>query len=99
MTGKQILTTILFVLSISAFGQKNFELVSPKGQVKISIALSDSVYYSVHMDGISVLQKSSLALITDKFKAGIKPGTPKAIRRSVKETIINPVPFKRKNIP
>lgn len=99
MTFKQILTSILLFASIASFGQKNVDVSSPSGAVKIVIAIEDSIYYSVLVNNAFVLERSSAALLTDKFNAGVKPGTPKLSRRSVKETIINPVPFKRKNIP
>lgn len=99
MTGKQILVLNLFFISVSASGQKNFEVSSPSGDVSVNVAIEDSIYYTVHAGGVVVLERSSLALITDQFSAGIKSGTPKQIRRKAKEIIVNPVPFKRKNIP
>jgi alpha-glucosidase len=99
MTFKQILTLNLFLLSCVAFGQRQLEVFSPDANVKVSVTIGDSVYYSVHFGSTNVLTRSSLALITDKFSAGVKANIPKASRRSVKETIVNPIPFKRKIIP
>lgn len=99
MTFKQILTIILFVLSLQAFSQKNFEVSSPSGNVKVTVGIGDSVYYSIRFANEPVMERSAVALITDKFSAGVKPGSPKASRRVVKEIIVNPVPYKRKNIP
>lgn len=72
---------------------------SPSGNVNLTIEVSDSVYYSILFHGVSVMSRSSLAMITDRGAMGIRPELRKVSRREVRSTIINPVPFKRKEIP
>ncbi len=99
MPGKQILTLILLSLSIPGIGQTTTELRSPDGNTVVNIFVEDSVYYSVRFHGAEILNRSSLALLTDKFSAGVKSGKPKLTRRTINEVIVNPVPYKRKQIP
>ncbi|HEY0744139.1 MAG TPA: glycoside hydrolase family 97 protein [Chryseosolibacter sp.] len=99
MAGKQILTWALVLLSYTAFCQSAIEVASPSGKVKVTVMVADSLYYSVAFENGEIIQKSSIAMLTDKFNAGIKAPTPKISRRSMKENIVNLVPFKRKNIP
>ena len=99
MIPKQILAIFLIHFSVVGFGQKTMSLFSPSKNIKIAIKLSDSLYYSVNVDDSQIITDATLALMTSFVQAGIRPALLKSSLRSVKETIINPVPFKRKNIP
>lgn len=99
MTAKQILTTFLFLSCFSCLAQKSFQLLSPSGEIRVSVRLADSIYYSVQVGTTRVLDQSTAALVTTTKALGYSPVLQKSITRSVRETIVNPVPFKRKNIP
>jgi alpha-glucosidase len=99
MVGKQIATATFILASFYGFAQNAVAVSSPSENVKVSISVQDSIYYSIEFNKVRVLERATVALLTDKFNAGIKSGTPKVSRRSVKDVIVNLVPFKRKNIP
>ena len=99
MNVRQGLTIVLFLLTSFSFGQSSFQLTSPSGEIKIEVKFSDSIYYSVHVNNDLILDRSTAALITPSKTLGAKPPLSKSSTKSVRETIVNPVPFKRKNIP
>ncbi|MGC3943908.1 MAG: glycoside hydrolase family 97 protein [Chryseolinea sp.] len=82
-----------------ADGQKRYSLLSPSTRARVTIELSDSIYYSVSFGDTQVLSRSTAALITDRGSFGVKPHVLSANNREIRTTITNPVPFKRKEIP
>lgn len=72
---------------------------SPSGKVSLQIEIRDSLYYNVSFNGVAIMSGSTLAMITDHGKMGIRPQLQKVRRREMHSTILNPVPFKRKEIP
>lgn len=99
MKCSQIVLIFLLVISSSAFAQKEISLLSPSGKIKVTIRVADSIYYSVDVNGRQTMNPSTLALIAKDGSLGIRSHLSKQKRRSVNETIINPVPHKRKIIP
>ena len=99
MNGRTILSLLLVMFSFSAFCQKAFTLKSPAGNISVSIRNADSIYYSIAVNGNPVIASSAIALLTDHGALGISPGTASQNKKSIKETIVNPVPFKRRLIP
>ncbi len=98
MSRHQILTFFLFAIATKIFAQ-TADLTSPSGNISVKVQVSDSLYYTIHVHGSSVIEKGTMAMLTSHVQAGIKPGQPKVVKRSVNEMIVNPVPYKRKNIP
>lgn len=99
MDGRTILSLLLTMLSLSAFCQKAFTLTSPAGNISVSIRNADSIYYSVAVNGNPVIASSAIALLTDHGALGISPRNASQNKKSIEETIVNPVPFKRRLIP
>lgn len=99
MNGSQIISILLLTISCSAFSQKKIILSSPSEKITVSIRVEDSIYYSVEVNNRLILYPSSIALLTSQKPLGLKSGVSKQSIRAVKENIINPIPFKRKNIP
>ena len=91
---------LLFIaLSATAVAQKNYTLTSPAGAITLTVRVADSVYYSVAVKGTPVVIPSSIALITSQKSLGVNSHVTKQTTRQARETIVNAVPFKRKNIP
>lgn len=99
MVFKQILIFILCSLSIKSIAQKNFHLDSPLGEMRLTVKVSDSIYYSIHRAQQTVITESNIALLTSVGDFGVQPKVKNQKRRTVREEIINPVPFKRKVVP
>jgi alpha-glucosidase len=89
---------ILFFFNLNA--QRSYSVISPSGEISVSVTVGDSVYYSVNLIKEPLVTPSSIAMLSTGTKTfGIRSTVSKSTQRSVNETIINPVPFKRKNIP
>src|SRR5688572_8160604 len=99
MKCSQIVLIFFVVISSSAFAQKEISLLSPSGKIKVAIRVTDSIYYSVDVNGHQTMSPSTLALITKEGSLGIRSHLSTQRSRSVDEKIINPVPHKRKIIP
>lgn len=94
-------TVLLFFLIIcfNSFSQKTLTLSSPSEKIKISVRIEDSVYYSLEVNKHVIIIPSAIALLTQQNKLGINAHVTAVRTRYVNEMIVNPVPFKRKNIP
>jgi alpha-glucosidase len=99
MRGFQLSVCILCVCSINGFSQRTFTIASPSAQVKVTVNVSDSIRYSVHAFGETVIVPSPILLDTDAGIFGLNSKLSGNSTRRVNETIVNPVPYKRKNIP
>lgn len=99
MLVKQILTIAICACSASAFSQGPITLDSPSGAIRVEIQTGDSVRYSVHVDGMLVMRPSPVGLMGPGLQAGIGSRLLRTETRSVHDTIVNPVPYKRRNIP
>lgn len=95
----QIFSIVLLLISSTTFSQKKIILTSPSEKIRISIRVEDSIYYAVDVNNRPLMDFSSIALLTGEKSLGLKARLSKQTRRTVTENIINPVPFKRKNIP
>lgn len=77
-------------LSSRLFAQnKNVELVSPDGELKVSVILGDKIYYSITGNGQGLLTKNHLALTLREGTLGEKPKLI-AIKRTKAEENIQP---------
>lgn len=96
---RQVLVWCLVTVSVESHGQKILTLDSPSGKIQVSLKIADSLYYRIEADGTQIISESAIALLTDGGAFGIRPRIRRTTRRAVSDTIINPVPFKRKKIP
>ena len=99
MTFRQIFVCFVIMLPIDSQAQKTFLVESPSKQIGVTIKVSDSVHYSVKINNREIMPESSIALLTAASGLGVHSTIVRVKRRSVNDTILNPVPFKRKQIP
>jgi len=83
----------------AVLAQKNFTLTSPAGNIAVNVRVADSIYYSVALKDAAVISPSAIALITSRKALGVGSHVTKQTARLVDETIVNAVPYKRRNIP
>lgn len=91
------LVTCLFLLLgiFTAYSQqKKFELLSPNGEIKVSVALEDKIYYSINIQNEEIAAKNHLALILKNETLGLNPKITGSKTGKVKEEIKPVVPLK-----
>lgn len=91
------LVTCLFLLlgiSTAYSQQKKFELLSPNGEIKVSVALEDKIYYSINIQNEEIAAKNHLALILKNETLGLNPKVTGSKTGKVKEEIKPVVPLK-----
>jgi alpha-glucosidase len=91
----KVLICLFFVLGFShGYSQKKFELLSPNGAIKASIALEDKIYYSVNFNNEELASNNHLALILKNETLGLNPKVTGSKTGKVKEEIKPIVPLK-----
>lgn len=90
---------ILFALLSSLAEAQVFTVSSPSGKVKAVIESRDSIYYSVVLNEKTLIERSAIALLTNRGKLGISSRLEKSSPSEVRQVIENAIPFKRKLIP
>lgn len=99
MVYRHIIFCFVIALSSECHGQANYLLTSQSGDIHLEVKVADSVYLAIRSGNIEIQSQSAIALLTRSSKLGIQCKVRNIKRRSVRETIVNPVPFKRKEIP
>lgn len=94
---RRITCFILFLSAVvdKASAQKQIDLTSPNGQLKVSVILSDKIYYSIAAGGNDLLIKNHLGLfLSGDDKLGINPKLV-SLKKTQTQEIIKPyVPVK-----
>lgn len=92
----KLVTCLFLLLGIStAFSQqKKFELLSPNGEIKVSVALEDKIYYSINIENEEIAAKNHLALTLKNETLGLNPKITGSKTGKVKEEIKPVVPLK-----
>lgn len=87
---------ILFLgLSTQLFAQsKSIDLMSPNGEIKVSINLSDKIYYSITDNNQELLTKNHLAMMLKDEALGLNPKLISAKKTKGEETIKPYIPIK-----
>ena len=83
---------------LTAFGQKAYQLASPNGDIKVSVTVSDKIYYNVAYGQETLLENGVMQLQVGKQILGEKPRVTKSTTRSVDENFQPVIPFKFSNI-
>ena len=83
---------------LTAFGQKAYQLASPNGDIKVSVTVSDKIYYNVAYGQETLLENGVMQLQVGKQILGEKPRVTKSTTRSVNENFQPVIPFKFSNI-
>jgi alpha-glucosidase len=98
MPARQIILCFLLVLAGPIFAQKVFNLSSPSGNVSVSVQAGDTLTYAISLAGKKLITESPIAMLTSAGNFGISSHITGSSTRQVRETIVNPVPYKRKNV-
>ncbi len=85
---------LLLVASGRLAAQKPIDLTSPNGQLKVSVTLSDKIYYSVAANGKELLVKNHLGLSLADGKLGVNPKLASSKKTKGEEVIKPYVPVK-----
>ena len=96
---KKILSIcIMLCLCLSIYAQKSYQLLSPNREIKMSITVSDKIYYDIAYGQETLLENGTMQLQLGKQALGENPKVSKASTQSVDETIHPVIPFKFSNI-
>src|SRR4051812_31361396 len=91
---KTKLLEYFLLASFSVLAQKAIELKSPNGTIKVSVNLSDQIYYSVSYNGDELLNKNHLSLSLRNEVLGSGPKLISA-KNTAMVTVIKPyIPLK-----
>lgn len=95
---KNALQTLLFFLLLSglsgAYAQKKIELLSPNSEVKVSITISDKIYYDISYNNEVLLKDSYLQLNLAGEVLGQNPKLSSQKKNKVTEELTPIVPLK-----
>lgn len=91
---RYILLVACLCLASLLHAQNKLELVSPNGELKVSLNLSDKIYYSIDYNGEVLLKDNSLQLTLRNQVLGQNPKLRRQKRASVNECLIPVVPLK-----
>ena len=98
MNFKPIIFIIALLTGNSAFS-KDYQLLSPDQKIKITVAITDKITWSVNKDAELLLQPSSIALLLNhKVQPGINPVLVKQQLKLYNDIIIATIPVKSKEI-
>lgn len=85
---------LLLVVSNQLIAQKPIDLQSPNGQLKVSVTLSDKIYYSIASGGKYLLTRNHLGLSLNNGELGINPKLTSSKKTKVEEVIKPYLPVK-----
>ena len=91
---------LLLFLSI-AFGisaQKKAELQSPNGEIKVSLSISDKIYYTISYNNDVLLEKNHLSLNLGNETLGLNPKLSGQKANKVNEVLTPVVPLKYSSV-
>ena len=91
---RYILLVVCLCLVSLLHAQNRLELVSPNGELKVSLNLSDKIYYSIDYNGDVLLKDNSLLLVLKNQVLGQNPKLRRQKRTSVDEQLTPIVPLK-----
>ena len=84
----------VFVLASLLRAQNKLELISPNGELKVFLNLSDKIYYSIDYNGDVLLKDNTLQLTLRNQVLGRNPKLRRQKRTSVDEQLTPIVPLK-----
>ena len=96
---KKIITICMMLcFCLAIYAQKSHQLLSPNGEIKVSVSVSDKIYYAIAYGQETLLEKGTMQLQLGKQVLGEKPKLTGSSTRSVNENIHPVIPFKFSNI-
>ncbi|MEY8707337.1 glycoside hydrolase family 97 protein [Bacteroides faecichinchillae] len=93
-----LLSLFACYLAVNVQAQKSVELLSPNGDLKVSIRLADKIYYDLSCNNDILLKDNSLQLQLKNQTLGEQPKLSGQKRTSVKETLTPVVPLKYSSV-
>lgn len=91
---KYLFLVFLLLVSLGTKAQKQLELSSPNGEIKISVNLSDKIYYDVYYGNDLILKNNHLQLNLKDASLGQNPVLSKQKRNKVSEELKPVIPLK-----
>ena len=91
---RYFLLAVCLCLASLLRAQNKLELISPNGELKVSLNLSDKIYYSIDYNGDVLLKDNSLQLTLRNQVLGQNPKLRRQKRTSVDEQLTPIVPLK-----
>ncbi|MBQ8051744.1 MAG: glycoside hydrolase family 97 protein [Bacteroidaceae bacterium] len=91
------LAMLLFTLTV-AYAQKRVSAISPDGQVKVTVTLSDRIYYDVESHGEKLFQQCHIGMVLSDRTLGEKPVLKGKRVQTVSETITPIHPLKSSQV-
>ena len=98
MMKKLISFWIVLCICISLSAQKSYQLVSPNGEIKVSVSVSDKIYYDIIYGQETLLENGTMQMQLSKQVLGKNPKLSKVSTQTVNEAICPVIPFKFSNI-
>ena len=89
---------IALCMCIGLSAQKSYQLVSPNGEIKVSVSVSDKISYNIAYGDETLLENGTMQMQIGKQMLGEKPRVVKSSTRMVDENFKPVVPFKFSNI-
>ena len=91
---RYFLLVVCLCLASLLRAQNKLELISPNGELKVSLNLSDKIYYSIDYNGDVLLKDNSLLLVLKNQVLGQNPKLRRQKQWSVDEQLTPIVPLK-----
>lgn len=96
---KHNLLLLLFLsIAFSISAQKKAELQSPNGEIKISLSISDKIYYTISYNNDVLLEKNHLSLNLGNETLGLNPKLSGQKANKVNEVLTPVVPLKYSSV-
>lgn len=96
---KHNLLLLLFLsIAFSISAQKKAELQSPNGEIKVSLSISDKIYYTISYSNDVLLEKNHLSLNLGNETLGLNPKLSGQKANKVNEVLTPVVPLKYSSV-
>ena len=89
---------IIWCVAMNSYAQKTFDLLSPNKEIKVSIRISDKIYYDIAYGEETLLEKGTMLMQIGKQILGENPKLIKSTNRLVDENFKPVVPYKFSNV-
>lgn len=91
---KLFFLVLFFLIALFMHAQKSYKLVSPNGDIQLSVLVSDKIYYDIACQNETLLEKGMMQMRIGEQMLGEKPKVTSSSTKTVNEIIKPVVPFK-----
>ncbi|MBR1593562.1 MAG: glycoside hydrolase family 97 protein [Alloprevotella sp.] len=95
---RHVSIAVLLLAGTVAYAQKQISAASPDGQTKVSVTLSDRIYYDVESHGERLFEKCHVGMTLRDRTLGEKPVLKNKKVRTVRETVVPVHPLKSSRV-